>query len=268
MNLLILATEAEHGGGLDLVGQLRGYGVAIFSIGLFCGSIYLLLATDVGSRLGFMVAFSGVTGFLMLLGLIWFTNFTPLNALHGPPPTWKVKEVVDNPEDARIQNVHRIEEQGVKLTEAEQGEIKASVDAAVTAENSPHLLYAAVTDYVVLDAERIGGGKTGLLGLQHKPLHAVMKLQETKKVEPVPGQPPPPPEADPAAPAHYVVLERDLGALRQPPLFMTLGFAILFAISLVVMHNGERARQLEERRAQLEPVPTPESAPEPAHTPA
>jgi hypothetical protein len=268
MNLLMLAVEEGPGGGLDLVGQLRGYGVAVFSIGLFCGSIYLLLATDVGGRLGFMVAFSGVTGFLTLLALIWFTNFTPLNALHGPPPTWKVKEVVDDPKDARIEQVHQIGEKGVKLSEAEQGEIKASVDAAVTAENSPFLLYGTISDYVVVEAERIGGGKTGPLGLRHKPLHGVMKLQGTKKVEPVPGQPPPPPEADPAAKPNYVVLERDLGALRQPPLFMALGFGILFGISLVVMHNGERARQMEERKGQLEPVPTPESAPEPAPTPA
>ncbi|MGH9039679.1 MAG: hypothetical protein ACRDZ3_05565 [Acidimicrobiia bacterium] len=266
MDLLILATEA--GGDLDLVGQLRGYGVAVFSVALFCGSIYLLLYTDVGSRLGFMVSFTAVTGFLMMLGLIWFTNFTPLNALHGPPPTWKVKEVVDDPRNAKITHVHEIEAQGVKLTEAEEGEIKASVDTALTAENSPFLLFTAATDYVVIEAERIGGGKTGPLGLRHKPLHSVMKIQGVKKVEPVPGEAPPPPEADPNADAHYVVLERDLGALRQPPLFMTLGFAIMFGVALFVMHRGERAKQLEERKDQLEPVPEPETAPEPAPSPA
>jgi hypothetical protein len=257
----MLAAEAAHK--LDFADQLRGYGVAIFAVGLFCGSIYLLLATDLGGRLGFMVAFTGVTGFLMLLALIWFTNFTPLNALHGPPPTWKVKEVVDDPKGAKISNVREIEDKGTKLSEAEQGEIKASVDAAVTTENSPYLLYTAITEYIVVDAERIGGGKSGPLGLKHKPLHAVMAIQDTKKVQPVPGQAPPPAEADPAAKPHYVVLERDLGALRQPPLFMAAGFGILFVIALIVMHNSERARQLEERKGQLEPVPTPD-VPEPA----
>ncbi len=266
MNLLILAQE--HGGGLDLTGQLRGYGVAVFAVGLFCGSIYLLLATDLGGRLGFMVAFTGVTGFLMMLALIWFTNFTPLNALHGPPPTWKVKEVVDDPKNARITNVRQIEDKGVKLSEAEQGEIKASVDAAVTAENGPYLLYTQVTDYVVVEAERIGGGKSGPLGLKHKPLHAVMSIQDKKKVEAVPGQAPPPPEVDPAAKPHYVVLERDLGALRQPPLFMAAGFGILFVVALIVMHRSERAKQLEERKGQLEPVPNPDAKPEPAPSPA
>ncbi len=265
MDLLMLAAEATHK--LDLAGQLRGYGVAVFSVGLFCGSIYLLLATDLGGRLGFMVAFTAVTGFLMLLALIWFTNFTPLNALHGPPPTWKVKEVVDDPADAAITNVREIEAKGVKLSEAEQGEIKASVDAAVTAENSPYLLYTTATDYVVVNAERIGGGKSGPLGLMHKPLHAVMSIVDKKQVEPVPGQAPPPAEADPAAKPHYVVLERDLGALRQPPLFMATGFAILFGIALFASHKAERAKQLEERKGQLEPVPAPD-AKEPAPSPA
>ena len=268
MNLMLAVEDAGHGGGLDLVGQLKGYGVTVFSIGLFCGSIYLLLATDVGKRLGFMVSFSAVTGFLMLLGLIWFTNFTPLNALHGPPPQWKVEEIVDDPGEAEIENVRQIEERGTKLSEAEQGEIKASVDTAVTAENSPFLLYGQTTEYVVVEAERIGGGKTGPLELWHRPLHAVMVLQDVKEVEVAPGQPSPPPEADPAAQPHYVVLVRDLGALRQPPLFMTLGFGIIFAISLVVMHRNERAQQLEERKGQLEPVPAPSESPEPAPSPA
>ncbi|MDQ1508125.1 MAG: hypothetical protein QOD57_5852, partial [Actinomycetota bacterium] len=50
MGLGILAAEAtKH---LDLIGRLRGYFIVIFAVTLFCGSIYLLLATDVGARLG------------------------------------------------------------------------------------------------------------------------------------------------------------------------------------------------------------------------
>ncbi len=266
MHLLMLAVEAG-GEGLDLVGQLKGYGVAIFSIALFCGSVYLVLATDVGSRLGFMVAFSALTGFLMLLGLIWFTNLTPLNALHGPAPQWQVQEIVEDPSAAQIEAVREIEEEGRVLSEAEQGEIKASVDTAVTSRDSPFVLYNSITDYVVVEAESIGGGKRGLLGLWHKPLYAVMAIQEVKDVEAPVGEAPPPPEADPTKPPRYVVLERDLGALRQPPLFMTLAFGILFAVSLVVMHRNERAKQLAERAgSEVEQAPAEEKTPEP--TPA
>ena len=127
----ILATEA--GGHLDLIGEIRGYAIVFFSVGLFCGSIYLLLATDVGSRLGFLISFASLTGFLAMLGLIWFTNLTPLNALHGPPPHWEVTEIVDNPAQAKNEKVRTIEEDGVPLDAAAQGEIKATVDSAVTA---------------------------------------------------------------------------------------------------------------------------------------
>ena len=127
----ILATEAaEH---LDLMGEIRGYLIVVFSVGLFCGSVYLLLATDIGSRMGFMVSFASLTGFLAMLGLIWFTNLTPLNALHGPPPHWVVEEVVDDLGQAKLEKVRDIKAQGVALDAAAQGEVKATVDSAVTA---------------------------------------------------------------------------------------------------------------------------------------
>lgn len=252
----ILATEA--GGHLDVVGQLRGYAIVFFSVGLFCGSIYLLLATDVGNRMGFLVSFASLTGFLAMLGLIWFTNLTPLNALHGPAPHWKVKEVVDNPAQAKTEKVRDIEQQGEPLDSAAQGEIKASVDTAVTAEGGDFKLYSDTAKYVVVNAEKIGGGS--LAFFRHRPLHAVMAIQGAKAVTPLPGAAPPPPAADPAQPVKYIVLERDLGALRQPPIIMTIAFSILFALSLYVMHTTERAEQ-KAQAAELEPTPTPAPAP-------
>ena len=248
----ILATEA--GGHLDLVGELRGYAIVFFSVGLFCGSIYLLLATDVGSRLGFMISFASLTGFLALLGLIWFTNLTPLNALHGPPPHWLVTEVVDNPAQAENEKARTIEEDGTALDAAAQGEIKATVDSALTAAEGEFALFKSSADYVVIKAEKVGGGS--LAFFRHRPLYAVMEIQGAKVVNPLPGAAPPPPAADPAKPAKFVVLKRDLGAMRQPPLVMTVAFSILFALSLYVLHNMERAEQ-RAKTAQLEPTPAP-----------
>ena len=247
-----LATEA--GGHLDLIGELRGYAIVVFSVGLFCGSIYLVLATDVGNRMGFMISFASLCGFLAMLGLIWFTNLTPLNALHGPPPHWKVQEVVDNPAQAKTERVRGIEEDGKVLDAAEQGEVKATVDSAVTAEEGEFKLFSSSGDYVVVKAERIGGGSASFF--RHRPLFAVMEIQAAKKVDPLPGGAPPPPQADTTKPVKYIVLERDLGALRQPPVVMTTAFTILFALSLYVMHNMERAGQKAAKAAtDLEPAP-------------
>ena len=246
----ILATEAaEH---LDLMGKLRGYAIVVFSVGLFCGSIYMVLATNLGSRMGFMVSFASLTGFLAMLGFIWFTNLTPLNALHGPGPHWKVEEVVDNPAQAKTEKVRNIEQEGRVLDTAEQGEVKATVDSAVTAEGSEYKLFTNASDYVVIKAERIGGGNLSFF--RHRPLYATMAIQKAKKVDPLPGGAPPPPQADPSQPVKHVVLERDLGALRQPPLVMTAAFTILFALSLYVMHNMERSEQ-KAKAADLEPAP-------------
>jgi hypothetical protein len=252
MGLGILAAEAtKH---LDLVGKLRGYFIVVFAVGLFCGSIYMVLATDVGSRLGFLISFASLSGFLMLLGLIWFTNLTPLNALHGPPPHWVVKEVVDNPAQAKTDKARTIEKDGVPLDSAAQGEIKATVDGVVTAEGSPYQLFSSATDYVVVNAEKVGGG--GESFFRHRPLYAVMQIQGAKKVDVLPGGAPPSPAPDPTKPAKYVVLERNLGAMRQPALVMATAFGLLFALSLYAMHTMERAEQ-RAKAADLEPAPAP-----------
>jgi hypothetical protein len=251
MGLGILAAEAtKH---LDLVGRLRGYFIVVFAVGLFCGSIYLLLATNVGARLGFLIASASLSGFLMLLGLIWFTNLTPLNALHGPPPHWTVEEVVDNPAQAKTEKTRTIEKDGVPVELAAQGEIKATVDAAVTAEGGTFKLFNAATDYVVVNVEKVGGGSESFF--RHRPLFSVMAIQAAKKVETLPGAAPPPPAADPAKPVKYVVLQRNLGAMRQPPLVMSTAFGLLFALSIYLMHSMERAEQ--KAAAGLEPAPTP-----------
>ena len=245
-----LATEAH--GQLDLMGELRGYAIVVFSVGLFCGSIYLVLATDLGSRMGFMVSFASLTAFLAMLGLIWFTNLTPLNALHGPGPHWKVEEIVDNLGQAKIEKTRPILQEGRAVDTAAQGEIKATVDGALTAEGSEFKLFQKADDYVVLQTNEIGGGNLSFF--RHRPHYAVMSVQAAKKVEALPGAAPPPLTADPAQPVKYVVLVRDLGALRQPPIIMTIAFSILFAISLYVMHNMERSA-LKAKAAELEPAP-------------
>ena len=252
MGFGILAAETTTT--LDLVGKLRGYFIVVFAIGLFCGSIYLLLATNLGARMGFLVAFASLSGFLGLLGLIWFTNLTPLNALHGAAPSWAIKEVVDNPAQAKTAQVRDIEQKGASLETAAQGDIKATVDAVVTADGNPFKLYNSTADYVVVNAVEFGGGAEPFF--RHRPLYAVMAIQGVKSVDTLPGGAPPPAAADPSKPVHYLVMERNLGAMRQPPLVMSTAFWILFFLTLYLMHTMERAEQ-RAKAAELEPAPAP-----------
>ena len=249
MDTLILATEEV--GKLDLMGQLRGYLVVIFAIGLFCGSIYLLLATNLGSQLAFLVSFAAVTGFISMLAMIWSTSQFPLNSLHGPQPAWHVREVIPDLAEAEDPLVRRIPEEGRVSETAVAGEIKAAVDTALTAPEGEFQEYNATTDYISTDTREIGGGRSGLFG--HKPLWAAVEVRPVVKVEALPGQAPPRPRADPEKPPQYVVLERDLGALRLPQYVTVVAFGLLFLISLYLLHTLERSKQRAGQ--ELEPKP-------------
>ncbi|MGH8978097.1 MAG: hypothetical protein ACRDV7_08495, partial [Acidimicrobiia bacterium] len=91
---------------------ILGVLVALSAIGLFCGSVYLLLGTNLGSRLGFLVSGACLTGFMVLLSSMWITTATPLNSPKGRPAGWNVVEVVDDPADSSIDEVQTITEDG------------------------------------------------------------------------------------------------------------------------------------------------------------
>ena len=63
---------------------ILGVLIVLSAVGLFCGSSYLLLGTNLGARLGFLVAGACLTGFLVLLSTLWFTTATPLDQPEGP----------------------------------------------------------------------------------------------------------------------------------------------------------------------------------------
>ena len=65
--IVILASELTEKG--LWYPTILGVLVVVAGVVLFCGSAYLLLGTNLGARLGFLVAFTGLMGFLMVLSL-------------------------------------------------------------------------------------------------------------------------------------------------------------------------------------------------------
>lgn len=64
---------------------LEGYGVFISGIIVFCGSIWLLLAVVLGSRLAYFITATVTLGFLLIMSTVWsFTQLGPLGEL----PSW------------------------------------------------------------------------------------------------------------------------------------------------------------------------------------
>ena len=70
--------------------QIRGALIVLTAIAILPGSVYLLLATNVGARIGLLLAIAGLTGWMFLLSITW-TLYG--QGLKGRDPSWKVKEV-------------------------------------------------------------------------------------------------------------------------------------------------------------------------------
>src|ERR1044071_3859034 len=72
--------------------EVRGFLSVAVGVLVLLGSVYLLLLTNLGSRLGFLVAAPAFWGWLFLMGSIWWVYGTV--GMLGDLPKWEVKEVL------------------------------------------------------------------------------------------------------------------------------------------------------------------------------
>jgi hypothetical protein len=245
---------------------LLGILVVLSAIGLFCGSVYLLLATNLGARLGFLVAAACLTGFLSLLSVLWITTFTPLESPKGREPSWQLKEIVSDLGQAKSGTVRNIATGGKPVNTSDLANIRPAIDGALVipsnplpgaAPPGPLAKYHASTDYITgeegLQAFVVGGGTKN--AFWHYPKYAAVQFCQTELVNVPFGEKPPAPRCDPLQPRQWAILERDLGSLRQPPFFFFIAFIILFGLSLRGLHWYE-LDQRERRAKGLATLPT------------
>jgi len=257
---------------------ILGVLVVVAGIALFVGSIYVLLGTNLGARLGFLVVFTGFFGFMCILTALWCTTASPLNTLKGRIPAWQVQQVVTNIDQAKISAVRTITEKKNSVTNpSEIANVKAAVDAALVPKvGSPTAPvtpadnrfakpdFVDVTKYQILNTWEIGGSRPQFWKGQftHTPQYAAVRFCQNAEppVDRPSVLPPIPPECKQGGIQGYVVLQRDLGSLRVPP-FVAFGMSlILFVLGLLMLHWRER----DEMTVAEEQRPTPAPAPVPA----
>jgi hypothetical protein len=257
---------------------ILGFLVVIVAVLLFCGSVYLLLGTNLGARLGFLIAFTALMGFMVILSTMWITTASPLNTLKGRVASWKVQEVVTDLSKSKIPTVRDIASKKNKVDTTEASNVKAAVDAAIVTkvatptlevkpEDNRFAKFDSVTNYMVLETYEIGGSNPQFWKGQfsHTPHYAAVQFCEVQQVEQPFGLPPLPPQCDPKGQQGYVILQRDLGSLRVPP-FVAWGMSIiLFGLGLLMLHWRERDEQEAAKAA--EEAAKPRSASEPAPVP-
>jgi len=81
--------------GLAWTPGIRGILVVLVGVVVLCGSVYLILSTNLGARLGLLVALTGLFGWLVILTLIWWLT-PPAIGPRGNPASWRPVEVYVN----------------------------------------------------------------------------------------------------------------------------------------------------------------------------
>jgi hypothetical protein len=78
--------------GLAFNPGFKGILVVATAVAILGGSVYLLLATNMGARLGLLVALAGLFGWLTILTLTWWIQ-PPGNGPRGTNPSWHPVEI-------------------------------------------------------------------------------------------------------------------------------------------------------------------------------
>ena len=247
--------------------ELRGVLIVIIGTSVLMGSIYLVLGTNLGARLGFLVALTGLAGWMALMGGIWWIYGI---GLKGAAPEWK-----QVPGRTVIQEVDLLHEAGALDRPIEFTESDDSVAASASlqqqldeegwrrvAESAPEFGQAEAAASVFLEEEgalsagefdvtnvyEIGGeaypkplgDELDQIAFWHKPYYTLVEVAPYVPLRDEPGRAPTQPEIDTSMQRQYVYMVRDLGSLREPAAYICMGSTIVFLALCWVLHRRDR----------------------------
>ncbi len=118
--------------GLKWDPTIRGILFPGIMVVILCGSSYVILSTNVGNRLGFLIANAGFWAWMMLMSLVWIIyGIGP----KGNPAVWHPVEVVQNLQVAQDKSVPELDTdvkkgwRPVKEGSSTRGDAQAAIDA-------------------------------------------------------------------------------------------------------------------------------------------
>jgi hypothetical protein len=269
--------------------ELRGILITIIAVMTFCGSCYFLLSTNLGARLGFLVAFAALTGWLFIMGATWWTYG---KGLLGPDASWApisgrtvlettaavngsgalsapviVDATADPTTTATAVDKQFVTDGWKQLESSVPSYQQAGAAASVFVEEGGSMVTG---DFQVVNVFDKGGqrspqlfhGRIDFLAFFHKPHYSVVEVAPLVKQRDEPGRAPAKPEIDTTRSHQYVYMIRDLGAKRKPAGFITVGSLAVFLMLCYLLHSRDR-RVLANRSARALPAQTspPQNAP-------
>lgn len=264
---LILAETTPHGLWYPTI---LGVLVVVAAVTLFIGSIYLLLGTNLGARLGFLVTFTCLMGFLLVLSTLWLTTASPLESPKGRVAAWTVIENVNNLGKAKTGAVRNIANKQHKASSTDASNVVAAVDLAlITKLSTPTVTYTPndnrfakfqdVTQFMVLQTWTVGGSQPQFWNFEvnHATKYAVIQYCATKPQTQTFGLPPLPPQCANNQ-RGYVVAKYDYGTLRLPPFVVIVITGLLFGLGLLMLHWREKDEMAAKAAEAGGPVAVPD----------
>jgi hypothetical protein len=212
---------------------LKGVVFVLVAAILLCGSVYMVLATDLGGRVGFLVAGAALCGWIFVMAIVWTVYGI---GLKGRPASWKSTlapisgEVGKSPETILAdfpEKWHKIDPGSPEAADAQ-----AAADVALT-----KTVFKSTSEYKTFEVWEKGGQKH-FLTLLHKPHYLVLEVQPQTKV---PTGSTAKPQPDTSKPVVSVVMTRDLGSLRLPAFVISVSFGVLFAVFCTALHLRDKA---------------------------
>jgi hypothetical protein len=237
--------------------ETQGIIVVVIGFAVLCGSVYMLLGTNLGARLGFLVSVTALAGWLAIMGLMWWIYAI---GLKGPAPTWKNAGAIsldgnlhgagvlknDVGIDGDANGTELLAEGWTKTPSDARNYGQASSAASAILESNKVF---ASGQYIVQAVFEKGGGRYPLIANRpeldffaflHDAHYAIVEVQGVITQTPEPGRAPAKAIADPGQPKHYVVMKRDAGGIRENGRTLTLGGTLIFAMLCIMLHRRDR----------------------------
>ena len=247
--------------------QLRGILIIIIATATLCGSIYLILGTNLGARLGFLISLTGLAGWMMLMAIIWWAFGI---GLKGDDATWKAV-----PGESILLTATAVEEAGILAKDvslpdpdASPADTAAAIDALLldngwtkVGETEKNFGPSASAGGVVIEEDGTlkagtyqvvnvfdkGGERYPKIGesidfiaFLHKPHWIVVEVAPLLPQRGEPGRAPARAEVDNSQPHRYVYMIRDLGNKRVPAAQIAFGSGIVFFACCYLLHVRDR----------------------------
>jgi predicted transcriptional regulator len=272
MQAIILAVNWEF--------ELRGILTVMIGTVVWMGSIYLILGTNVGARLGFMLTLTGLAGWIALMASVWWIYGI---GLKGSVPEWHqvpgrtvIQEVdllyqagvLDDPIDVNADTdsvvaaqavADQLDAQGwsrVDESAPEFGQAEASAGVFLEEEGALKPGEFKVTNVYEVDPPHESAfpkfgpnGEFDQLAFFHKPYYTLVEVAPFEALRAEPGRAPTAPQVDMSRQRQYVYMIRDLGSLREPSAYIAIGSTIVFLSMCFLLHRRDRfvAANLERK---------------------